>query len=102
VAYDVKLLSIAESDIDDICKYLSQFYPGTPGRFLDAIDKDFENVSQNPYMYPIYEYNKEYRRIVTNDYLVFYNIDDVNNLVKVYRILHGKQNVSTILEGLHT
>jgi len=98
--YDVKLLGIAESDIDEICNYLSQFYPGTPGKFLDALDKDFENVSFNPYMYPVYEYNEKYRKIVTNDYLVFYVVDEENNLVRVYRILHGKQNVNTILEKL--
>ena len=100
-AYNVKLLNIAERDIDEICEYLSQFYPSTPGKFLDALDKDFENVNLNPYMYPVYEYNKKYRRIVTNDYLVFYIIDEENNLVRIYRILHGKQDVKTILEKLH-
>jgi len=102
VAYDVKLLGIAENDIDEICEYLSQFYPSTPGKFLDALDKDLENVSRNPYMYPIYEYNKEYRRIVTGDYLIFYKIDKTNNLVGIYRILHGKLNISTIIDKLKT
>jgi len=100
VAHDVKLLSIAENDINEICKYLSQFYPGTPGKFLNALNEVFTNLSFNPNMYPVYEYNKEYRRIVTGDYLVFYKIDKENNLVRVYRILHGKQNISTILEKL--
>ena len=102
MAYDVKLLEIAENDIDEICEYLSQFYPSTPGKFLNSLNEDFNNVSLNPYMYPIYEYNNEYRRIVTSDYLVFYKIDEENNLVRVYRILNGKQNISTILEKLHT
>ena len=53
-------------------------------------------------MYPEYEYNKEYRKIVTNDYLIFYKIDTENNLVRVFRILHGKQNIRTILEKLQT
>ena len=102
MAYNVKLLGIAETDIDNICEYLSQFYPSTPGKFLDALDVNFENISHNPYMYPTYKYNKEYRRIVTDDYLVFYKIDEEKNLVKVYRILHGKQNINTILEKLET
>jgi len=100
VAYDVKLLNLAESDIDDICRYLSQFYPGTPSKFLDTLDESFNNVSFNPYMYPKYKYNKEYRKIVADDYLVFYKIDKDNNLVKVYRILHGMRNISTIIEKL--
>ena len=102
MAYDVKLLGLAENDIDEICKYLSQFYTGTPEKFLDVLEKDFENISFNPYMYPKYEYNKEYHKIVTDDYLVFYKIDAENNLVRVFRILHGKQNIGTILEKLQT
>ena len=102
MAYDVKLLGFAENDIDEICKYLSQYYTGTPGKFLDALEKDFENVSLNPYMYPKYQYNKEYRKIGANDYIVFYKIDTENNLVRIYRILHGKQNISTILEKLQS
>ena len=100
MAYDVKLLGLAESDIDEICVYLSQFYPSTPSKFLDELEENFKNVSLNPYMYQKYEYNKDYRKIVTGDYLVFYKIDNENNLVKVYRILHGKRNISTILEKL--
>jgi len=34
MTYEVKLLNLAESDLDEICLYLSQFYPGTPGRFI--------------------------------------------------------------------
>ena len=100
MAYNVKLLNLAENDIDDICRYLSQFYPGTPGKNLDTLDESFKNVSINPYMYPKYEYNKEYRKIVVDDYLVFYKIEKENNLVKVFRILHGKRNISTIIEKL--
>ncbi|MCL1837430.1 MAG: type II toxin-antitoxin system RelE/ParE family toxin [Treponema sp.] len=100
--YEVKLLGLAERDIDEICQYLSQFYPGTPGRFLDALEKNFENISNNPKMFPKYEYNKEFRRSITGDFLVFYKIDEENNLVRIYRILHGKRNISTILENLQT
>ena len=100
MAYDVKLLSLAERDIDEICEYLSQFYPGTPDRFLDALDESFNNVSLNPKMYPKYEYNNEYRRIICDDCLIFYKIDEGNNLVQVFRILHGKRNISTVLEQL--
>jgi plasmid stabilization system protein ParE len=55
VAYEVKLLDLAERDIDEICQYLSQFYPGTPGRFLTALESDLDNISFNPNMYPKYE-----------------------------------------------
>ena len=100
MAYDVRLLDLAESDLDEICRYLSQFYPGTPGRFLDALEKDFDNISINPNMFPEYEYHREYRKMVSGDFLVFYKTDEENNQVYIYRILHGKRSVGTILKEL--
>jgi plasmid stabilization system protein ParE len=100
VAYEVKLLNLAERDLDEICNYLAQFYPGTPGRFLDALEKDLESISLNPNMFPKYEYNRDYRKLVTGDFLVFYKIDEENNQACIYRILHGKRNISTILKKI--
>ena len=100
MAYEVKLLSLAESYLDEICQYLAQFYPGTAGRFLDALEKDLDSISLNPNIYPKYKYNREFQKFVSGDFLVFYKTDEENNLVRVYRILHGKRNISTILEKL--
>jgi plasmid stabilization system protein ParE len=102
VAYEVKLLSLAERDLDEICRYLSRFYPGMPGRFLDALEKDFESLCFNPKMFPKYEYNREFRKMVTGNYHVFYKTDEENNLVCIYRILHDKRSTGTIIEKLQT
>ena len=102
MAYKVILLDLAEKDIDEICRYLSQFYPGTPGRFLDALEKDFNSVSLNPKMFPKYEYNREYRKLVSGDFIGFYKIDEDNKIVRIYRVLHGKRSISTIMEKLKT
>ena len=101
MVYDVKLLNLAESDLDEICHYLSQFYPGTVDRFLDTIENDLNNISLNPKMFPVYEYNKEFRKAVTNNFLIFYKINEEINQVDIYRILHGKQNISSILTKLN-
>jgi plasmid stabilization system protein ParE len=102
VAYEVKLLELAESDLDEICGYLSRFYPSTPGKFLDTLEKDFTNISINPNMFPKYEYNSEYRKMVTGDFLVFYKTDEENNQVYIYRVLHGKRSIGTILKELES
>jgi plasmid stabilization system protein ParE len=100
VAYEIKLLDLAERDIGEICRYLSQFYPGTPGKFLDALEKGLDSVSFNPNMCLKFEYNNKYRKMVIDDFLVFYKTDETNNKVYIYRVLHGKRNVGTILKKL--
>jgi len=102
VTYEVKLLSLAERDLDEICQYLSGFYPGTCGRFLDTLEKDFDFMSFNPNMFPKYEYNNEYRKLVTGNFLVFYKIDEKNKRLNVYRILHEKRNIGSIVRELNT
>jgi hypothetical protein len=37
--YSVKLLGMTEDDLDEICECLSRFYPGTVGRFLEALEE---------------------------------------------------------------
>ena len=102
MAYEIRLLDLAERDLNEICLYFSQFYPGTAGKFLDTLEKDFDYLALNPKMYPKYEYNTEYRKMGTGNYLVFYKIDEENSRVNVYRILHEKRNISTILAKLDT
>jgi addiction module RelE/StbE family toxin len=95
--YEVKLLKRAVEDIDTICRYLAQFYPGTAGRFLDNLEQAMDGLAHNPYMYAGYEHNKLYRRMIVQDYLVFYRIFKTGKTVRIYRVLHGKRNIGAFL-----
>jgi plasmid stabilization system protein ParE len=97
VIYEVKLLKRAVMDIEDICRFLSQFYPGTCGRFLDELERTLDNLMQNPYMYSEYEKNKAYRRIIIQKYLVFYKASKTAETVRVYRILHGQRDLENLM-----
>jgi plasmid stabilization system protein ParE len=57
--------------------------PGTVGRFLEDLEQGFDNAAYNPRIYQPYEWNKEYRRIVIDDYLAFYKINDDEKRVDV-------------------
>jgi len=94
--YSVRLLGCAEADLAEICAYLTQFYPGTPSRFLEALDKGLSLAANNPRTYPLYE-GTAYRKIIVQNYIVFYQIDDEEKAVKVYRILHGKRDIPSII-----
>ena len=96
--YEVKLLKQAIKDIDGISRYLSQFYPGTAGRFLEGLEQAIEGLSQNPSMYVEYEYNRKYRRMIVKDYLVFYKTFKTGKTVRIHRVLHGKRNIEVFLK----
>jgi plasmid stabilization system protein ParE len=68
MTYEIKLLKKAVEDIDDICRYLAQFYPGTAGRFLDKLEKEMDNLGENPYLCQKYTEDVKYRRMVIQDY----------------------------------
>jgi plasmid stabilization system protein ParE len=95
--YEIKILKWAVSDIDDICRYLSQFYPGKAGRFLNSLEDSLDEAAKNPYMFSECPDNKKYHRIVVQDYLVFYRIFETKKTVQVYRVLHGKRGIMSFL-----
>lgn len=96
--YFVKFMDLAEQDYDEIIAYLTQFYPGTPGKFLDELEKGAELLKDNPRASEIYEHNKAYRRLVVMDYLVFFKIKEDQKVVEIHRILHGARNIRSFLE----
>jgi len=98
MTYEVTILKRAVEDIEDICRYLAQFYPGTAGRFLTKLEKGLENLGENPSMFQKYTENMKYRRMVIQDYLAFYRVFDSAKTVRVYRILHGKMDITAILK----
>jgi plasmid stabilization system protein ParE len=49
-------------------------------------------------MFKQYKYNRDYRTaVIAFDYLVFYQVDEKNNKIKVYRVLHGKRNLEELI-----
>lgn len=100
MAFDVKLLPRAECDINEIAAYKAQFYPSSVNHFLDALEHDLNALAENPRICPVYEYDKRFRKLVVKEHLVFYTIDEKNEHLNVYRILHGKRDIINIITGM--
>ena len=93
-----KLLKLAERDLEEILEHKSQFYPGTAGRFIDALEKVLDNITEHPLMYQVYENNPHYRRAIVDEYLLFYRVFDDSKKTRVYRILHGKRDLTKLVK----
>jgi addiction module RelE/StbE family toxin len=87
--YTVRFSPFAKEDKKYIKTYLSKFYPETPHRFNASLKEHIANLKDNPYMYPEYQENTDYRRMFVNNYIVFYKINDAEKQIDIYRILRA-------------
>ncbi len=97
--YKIRYLPVSRQNLDDILKYLSGFYPGTPLKFVNELRRCINNLRTQPLMYSVYTDFPAYRHIIVGDYIVFYIVSETNRTVEIHRILHSKQNVRKILKS---
>jgi len=87
--YTVRFSPFAKEDKNHIKTYLSKFYPETPRRFTASLKEHIENLKDNPYIYPEYQENTNYRRMFVSNYIVFYKINEAEKQIDIYRILRA-------------
>ena len=97
--YKVKISKSAIHDLENIAEYLKGFYENTSVKMYDEFVTKISNLKEFPFMYPQAKdkrlAKKGYRILVIEDYLVFYIVNE--NIVRIKRILHGKQNYLFLL-----
>ena len=87
--YTASYSDYAKEDKKEIINYLSKFYPDTPKRFITTLKKHITNIKENPYMYPIYPEDPEFRRMIVDNYIVLYEIFEEVKKIEIYRILRA-------------
>jgi len=93
------VLKLARDDLKEIRERLSEFGAKPPKKFRESFEKFCILVENMPYLYSRYEPNPKYRRaVIEYDYLVFYQVEESSERVKVYRVLHGKRDIEILLE----
>ena len=98
MAYKIKYLPLAVQDLNDIARYFSGFYPKTASRVLKEMRDKITKLSDNPKMCEIYPLDPVYRKMVIDQYLVFYQVSDHARIVEIHRILRGSWNLPRYLE----
>jgi len=95
--YDVVYLPIANRDILRIDDALID-YPNKAKRIFQEMETKVADLEEMPYMWPVYQAKPEYRRMIIEDHLVFYKVDEVEYKVRIFRILYDKMNIPEYLE----
>ena len=59
--------------------------------------KHIANLKDNPYIYPEYPENTDYRRMFVSNYIVFYKVNDAEKQIDIYRILRASWDLPKYL-----
>jgi plasmid stabilization system protein ParE len=95
--YEVEYLPTADNDLENIANVLSDF-PEMLARIFKEMDEKLLLLRDHPRMYPVYQYRKKYRKMVLEEYLLFYTIDDAARKITVCRVIYEKMNLKKIIK----
>ena len=98
--YKTKYLITAGYDRDAIKAYLDQYSPVAAKRLFSKIKNNLELVKENPYMYEAYGRRPQFRRMVVEDYLVFYKVIEEEKMIEIHHIFHSMINIEQRLSCL--
>lgn len=97
--YRVRLLSIAEQDLEGLLSYVAAENARSATAQLDQIEARLEALQLHPFAGRAPQSPKltalGYRVLVIDTYLVFYKVK--GNVVLVYCILHGTRDILHLL-----
>jgi plasmid stabilization system protein ParE len=92
--YTIKFLDTAYSGLADAISNISQVSHKAAVRFMDELDDQTGYLADMPKMYPMDEDHPPYRKIVLQDYLVFYTVNEEEQQVEIVHILPGRMNLT--------
>jgi plasmid stabilization system protein ParE len=95
--YKVEYLPPAITDILETEAYLNEYSQAAADRFTEAIVQKTAALVEHPRMYPAYEDAPYFRRMILENHLLFYSVDEKRQLIVVHRVLHAKRDISRIM-----
>ena len=99
--FKLKIAPMAENDLNQIFDYIAieLSNPYAAIEQINAFEKAFENIcmfpESSPYISNQYVRDKSLRKLIVNNYLVFYRV--VGYEIQVIRILYRMRNYETLI-----
>lgn len=101
--YTIKMTPMAADDLGNIYRYISEelFTASAATNILKRIEKEIIRLKEFPFScnYVADEFlrNKGYRKLIVDNYIVFYLTKEEKDQVIIMRVLYGKQNYENLL-----
>lgn len=93
----MELSDSAEHEIDSIVEYIAKDLanPAAAGGFIDAVLEKIAEIKRHPYMYELSRNEmlakRGYRRMVIDNYIALYLVDEHRHVVDIARVFYGKR-----------
>jgi toxin ParE1/3/4 len=93
--YTVKLLTEAEIEVAESCKWYEKRQRGLGKRFLNEVNHYLELIAEDPLKFPI-RFSKRYRfaTLKVFPFLISFRIEDDRELVYIISIFHTSRDPS--------
>ena len=90
--HKVKYTKCFWEELDDISEYmLDNLYLSTSLKFVDKVFDTIDYLTLFPKMYAVYYDNNKYRKFIVGNYIIFYNVDDQDDLVSIIHIYFSRK-----------
>ena len=102
--YKLEYLPVARRDMIEIVRYISQELQNPTAadqlamELIEAGDSITKFPSANPAFIPIRPLKHEYRKLLVQNYFMFYWVDEVKKLVTVARVVYARRDYKRLLE----
>lgn len=102
-SYELVLTDTANEELEEIYEYISKHLveEQAANRLMKKIEQNFFRLEQNPYScmeVHIKPHNEAYRKLVIDNYIALYEVDEKYKQVVVYRVLYGGMDYLKIME----
>lgn len=101
--YTLEITDSAEADLDQITDYLgiALANPSAALSFLDEVERVSDTLEETPCIFPLCSDARlaelGYRKAIVRAYILVYEIDENEQVVRVLRIFHESENYSAKL-----
>lgn len=102
--YSLEYLPIARQDLADIVRYISHelFNPVAAERLACEMVEAAEKLVDFPYSHPCYHpikpLEQEYRRLLVQNYIMFYSVDEAQKLITIVRVIYARRDYEKIID----
>ena len=97
MSYKVRFQDQVAGDLKDIRKYWEEELRMSPNRILNLILDKIYTLPAFPFIYQRLEEYQVLRRMVVEDYIVLYQVDEEREAIKIEYIYHGSRDIKKVL-----